>query len=345
VENDQQFAKIGLIILLLGLALLYSIVGDLAFPDHPVDKWPEERPFYQVVGDNNGFVLLWSRENLFAGANNDCCPRLAAAAGKVFLDGIFDRPGYTQILAFDGKNGTLLWQKSDPLHSVTTLQATSTALYAGFDANGPVRAYRLATGDLLWSNTMPGEGAFPPRYTRRLRVADNLIYLEASNTLHFVRADTGEVLKTLDASFTDEDTQQAVAELAQTLGIPVEPKYFWRDAITRDATFFKLESGKLRAYDRQSDDLLWETERVICNVVATESTVFFLTKERKLLGVTLRSGEIIVSAQFERIEPDNYTPSSRGPATSCYVAADKYDNLVYVFWGAGAQLFAFRVVE
>ena len=71
----------------------------------------------------------------------------------------------------------------------------------------------------------------------------------------------------------------------------------------------------------------------------------FLTEEDKVLGANLHSGEIIASAQFERIEPDNYTPSSQGSANSCYVATDENDNLLYVFLGDSAQLFAFRAVE
>lgn len=272
---------------------------------------------------------------------------MTAEGGNVFLDGIFDQPdGNTQILAFDGNDGALLWQSSDFSHSVTTLQASAVALYAGFDSNGPLRAYSLETGDILWSNTNPGDGAFPPRYTRRLRVADNIIYLETSNTdnLSFVQADTGEVLKMLNRPFTNENIQKAATELAQTLGISsLETRYFWRDAITQDATLLKLESGTLRAYDLQTDNVLWEIDSVICNVVATDSIVYFLGKGQKLMGVNSQTGEMIAFVQFERIETEDYTPSFQGSSTSCYVAVDKDNNLIYVFWGAGAQLFAFKL--
>ncbi len=332
------------IVILMGIFLLISIIINAIKPERPVENWPEVRPFYQISSTDDTIEEVWSRSNLFADSNWPCCPLMTAAAGKLFIDGSFDQPEEGKLLAFDGQNGALIWQVSDFWHSVTTLASTAEALYAGFNANGPVRAYNLETGEILWESNMPGDGVFPPRYTRRLRVFNNIIYVESADTHHFVQADTGDVLHAIERSIPN-DKRKLEAELTKRFNVPVEYGHFGWDAYTDNIAFFKSEIGELRAYDRQTDDLLWQTNEVICNVVATESTVYYLTEKWELLGVKPRTRETVTLITFERNVPEDYAGSSIAPSGACYLSIDSDNDLLYVFIGNGAQLFAFRIME
>jgi hypothetical protein len=78
-------------------------------------------------------------------------------------------------------------------------------------------------------------------------------------------------------------------------------------------------------------------------VAATETTLYLITKDRKLLGLDTRSGQIISSIQFKVIPStlNNVRYSTGG----YYVAVDQDAGLVYAYLGDSQQLFAFKIVD
>ncbi len=338
MRNREQLVKA--IIGIMGLSLLIALVGVLIRVIIPTDSWPDKRVSYSVVKTNGVLEELWSQSNLFATSHMPCCPLMAAAKGKVFIVGRFDRPGNTAVLAFDGASGALLW-RSNRSDGDAGLFATSSALYTGSYGVGRIVAHDLDTGQILWSSRMPRA-----RYIKRFRVIDNLIYVLSSSGHHFVRADTGKILQTFTGPPTAAILEEVATELVLTSTTQIKPEYF-EEAVFAEDVMIIQSGGDVWAVDHQTRDIVWETEEtVISNVAATGSAIYLLTIDRKLLGFDPRNGEVMASVQFE---PSSFefgsTSAVNAFATAYYVAVDADAGLLYAFLGNGAQMFAFRIVD
>jgi outer membrane protein assembly factor BamB len=299
-----------------------------------VDKsWEENLISYRVDESNGVLEKFWSRSGLFVDENRGgCLPFVVAGQEKVFIIGEFDQPRSNSVLALDAADGKLLWRYDNPYGlSFTGLDFTSSILYSSSAGNATLNAHNLDTGQTLWSRSILWS-----RYIRCFRVSNNLIYAETNNARFLLQAETGEILQEYDQTLTAE----ALQELATHLGLPpiqVQLEYFEDAVFTADVL---IKDGE--AFDRRTGALLWKIDGKISNVVATNSIVYLLTKDRKLLGLDPHTGEVKAKVQFK---PQPTTIGPYGFENAFYVAVDEEAKLVYAYLGDGAELFAFKVIE
>jgi hypothetical protein len=175
-----------------------------------------------------------------------------------------------------------------------------------------------------------------------LLVVDNFIYAH-SQAAHLLQADTGNLIANLPG-YPSKTT-------LDEWNIDAPPEYFNRFddlTLTQDTKFVRgvaeFRGEGVRAIDLESEANLWELGNgIISNVAATETTLYLITKDRKLLGLDTRSGQIISSIQFKVIPStlNNVRYSTGG----YYVAVDQDAGLVYAYLGDSQQLFAFKIVD
>jgi glucose dehydrogenase len=128
-------------------------------------------------------------------------------------------------------------------------------------------------------------------------------------------------------------------------GWQINVRYFLRGAEFSDEVIFDRigrGSGYIKAIDRETEEILWETEKnVISNVAATKSTAYFLTLDGRLVGLDARSGEIVTTVEFEPAPFILNGPNAN--AGGYFVAVDEDAKMLYVQLGDSYQLFAFRI--
>ncbi len=321
------------IFIIAGLLFLY-LQRFLAVPTLLDKKWESDLISYKIVESNGILDNIWSHSNLFVNENRgSCLPFIVAGQEKVFVIGEFGHPESDTIIALTATDGTTVW-RDDNLYgfSFTGLFLTSSTLYSGSAGNATLTAYDSDTGQILWSkSTLPWS-----RYISCFWVNNNLIYVETNNAHYLVQADSGRVLQEFDQSLTAED----IHELAFQLGLSFEQI---QQEYSRNVVFVGpviIKDGK--AFDRQTGEFLWKIDGIISNIAATESIVYLLTKDRKLLGLDPDTGEVKASVQFRPIPT---SIGNHGFDNAFYVAIDEEAGLVYAFLGDGAELFAFRVIK
>ncbi|NIR25765.1 MAG: PQQ-binding-like beta-propeller repeat protein [Gammaproteobacteria bacterium] len=259
---------------------------------------------------------------------------MVAAKETIFITGSLAQTEKLSTFALDASEGALLWRLPRP---VSSLFATSAALYVG--SYRQISAHDLRTGQTLWTASLP----LITRNVAYLLVVDNLIYARSS-TAHLLRADTGEVIM----NFTEGPLEATL----QKWQIQANPEYFSDFAditLTQDTKFIRgvaeFRGDGVRAVDRQTGEILWQMEDgIISNVAATETVLYLLRRDRRLLGLDTRTGKVVTSVQFEP-SPITSKDVDRGFMGGYYVAVDKEAGRLYAYLGDSAQLFAFKIVD
>jgi outer membrane protein assembly factor BamB len=326
------------LILLIGVPIIvYFILGRIILNaiHPPDDNWPEEAVSYRIENINGPLKLLWSRSGLFVRHFWSSYPSaMAASQGKVFVEGMLGQTeGYAEMLAFQGQDGSLAWRSNEFIPDAR-LVATSETLYAGENGYATIISYDLKTGKVLWSRRMPGG-----RSIQQLNVIDNIVYVVSSAGIHFLKADTGEILKTFTNSPSTKTIQDAMAQLVSPQPVQIKSEYFEGAAFIP----YDLRFKDGWAIDAKTGEQLWNVAGgTLSNIVISTSAVYVLNFDRELLILNPESGAVLASVRFE---PDKKTVNTNnGFAQSFYVAVDEPTGMIYVFLGDGTQLFAFKIV-
>ncbi len=279
---------------------------------------------------------LWSKSNVFAGSTSG---KLTAAQGLLFINGSLEQTQPDTVLALDGEKGTLRWKYEDK-NLDAVLSATSSTLYIGFGGTGQLGAYELQTGQPYWVKRLPNS-----RSVIRLFVVDHLVHVESTNHIfHLVQVDTGEILQTYTAPTvaTVQAAQVQLQVISPTLQI--EPEFFQDSTFITNEMIFEQRNDTIRAVNRQTKEFLWErTEKTVSNIVTTNSTLYMLTLDGKLVGIDIYNGQLVTSVQFEPSPFIRYNPE--GQIRNYYIAVDMDKKLLYALLGDSRQLFAFQVAE
>jgi outer membrane protein assembly factor BamB len=214
------------------------------------------------------------------------------------------------------------------------------------DAGGVV-AYEIDTGDFIWIRKVPGT-----RGVRSLAVGGGYVVVDGgsfSKQYFLLDSANGEIVQALEKElgtglityafwFTyinsiNGVTEQTILFWKERL-IDVEQPPILLDAKIVVRTNPGREVGQVKVLDRFSGQTLWETKsNIVSNVVANDSTVFFLTQSSELIAADIESGSTIGSVEFsnEQIQMNE----DRG----FFVAANNKN--VYVYFGDSRQLMTF----
>ncbi len=276
---------------------------------------------HNIVESTKNLEILWSKSNVFTNYGIfGSSPDLVAAKGTVFLMGSISQTENYSLFAFDAKDGTTLWRI--PGHR-SSLYATSTALYVG--STYSITAHDLRTGEQEWIKRFLSGSA---RNIEIVKVEDDLIFARLGG-------------------FADEyvmavDTRKRVAVDL------FSPEYFDGSSVFNDQLMFvrpRPPETEIKALDRQTSTVQWRADvaaQVISNLAATQTTVYCLTEDGRLVGLAAETGKVVASVQFEPSPFITFDP--KAPPGGYYVAVDKDEGLLYALLGDSAQLFAFSIV-
>ena len=292
---------------------------------------------HEVIAITGRLSEMWSRSDIYAGSTSQ---KMTANQGMLFVNGSLEQTEPDTILAFDGLTGRLLWQFSDK-NLTAKVYATSKALYVGFGGTGKLGAYNLHTGEPYWVTRLPKS-----RSIIRLYANESIVYTESTDRVfHLIEADTGQILHMFTGAATPPTVQavEGVVQKVVTSTIQFEPE-FYGDELFIEKTKFRIQDEVIRAIDRQTNELLWQTKQDrISHIAVTESTIYFLTLDGRLLGLNSREGELLYSVQFVPAPFIRYAPE--GYARSYYIAVDEDKGLVYALLGDSRQVFTFKIAD
>ncbi len=347
---------------MIGIVLIVVLIGllkdrrDIFGLEDPIQP---PSAIHEVVENSGNLEQLWSRSTIFV--RPDYIGLLMdASEGMLFILGSLTQTEPETILAFNSGNGEILWQGGSGTESA--LNANSSALYVGSSGLGRVTAYNLHSGQVSWSERLSNT-----RSVRRIYIFDDLLQVSASfENFLLLRADSGEIVQRFNHKLEQDFfliidqimfVQQPTLTVLQAIDLQtdsliweadVEQAYYQGPVFTADVILIRTRRhglGSVYAIDRRTGSILWRTkEDIISNLAATDSIVYALTLDGKLLGLNLHTGEEVASVKFD---PSPFAINEPGtPVVGGYhVAADNDEGLVYVTLGDSAQLFAFRIVD
>ncbi len=313
---------------------------------------------HDVDENNKPLNLLWTRSDIFLEQDNIGL-FVEASQGVLTILGNLNNHENVSLFAFDAENGDILWAGGTGKES--TLRTDAAVLYVGDGGSGRVTTYNLHSGKNIWSEPLPNT-----RSVRRIYVTDDLLQINASfENFFLINARTGNLIKrskheldqdifliTDQVMFIQQPTTsilQAISMISNSLiwDVDVEKAFHQGPVFTDDIIFIRTERGlgSIFAIGRHTGNILWKTERnVISNVVAKETTVYYLTWDGKLIGLDARTGEQESSITFK---PNPFILNGpNNPVVGGYhVAVDEEEGVLYAVLGDSKQLFAFEIVE
>lgn len=305
------------------------------------------------VSKSLGLKEVWMREKVFIQDDN-LNPMMAASEGILAFLGGLDMNDNNTITALGTNEGDLQWQHAAGIP--TAIFASPSALYVGNSGIANVVKFEPSTGKLLWQTPLPGS-----RGLSYLTVINNDVYAQTTATtdkFFVLNANTGEIIRQMEATdvfvSTDEVTFQqsifsneleAVDTKTQNLlwNVKVDQGFLMVPIFTEDEILIRTDVGGIYCLERRTGKVKWQTENIaISNLAVAQDIVFFLTRDGKLQGVDLRSGELEHYVQFDT---DRFVLNGEAHIGGYNVAFDPETEMVFAQLGDSAQLFAFQVSE
>jgi outer membrane protein assembly factor BamB len=283
---------------------------------------------------------------------------LIASGEKLVMYGALSRCGNDGLVSFSTNDGKVITQSASghPIPSNTGIHHIAyndTHVYLGYNGNrntpSGVLAYKIDINTIVWIQPLPINtgsqigsiivdettlGIGTTQYFLLDASTGEILRERIENTLKFPLSSLGH-LAFWHAAANPQSSLSTLEFWDRLTPEIYQPPLLTNDSIVvrtaRDGRIF----GKVRVFDRQTNGLLWETsENVISNVAVTHARAYFLTSAAELVVMEIQTGHVLGKVEFdaENLEPQD----DRG----FYVAAT--DNNVFVYFGDGRQLFAFR---
>ena len=293
------------------LAVVSLIVFGATSCTTPPEVWPSAIASLHSVAESYLLAEQWSRAEVMAQYVGSGA-MLAAADGKVFILGRLGRNEESSVIALSASDGSLAWRAS--IGDEWDLSVTPDSLYVGDSTVvARVSSYDLETGGVqwsrhLWSNSIlyiVAEGG---------RVSVNV----NPDRFYVLGDDTGDILQRVRSSdpiFLSTDTvtymRQPFSNALQAISVK-DGELLWEVQVangiyhppvfTENAIYIRTGielGGQVYAIDRQTGEILWETEQnVVSNVAVAENTVFLLTEDGYLMGLDRDTGEAVAYVLF-----------------------------------------------
>jgi outer membrane protein assembly factor BamB len=276
---------------------------------------------------------------------------LVASGEKLVTYGTLSRCGKDRLVSFSAIDGEIIAQSASgyPIPSNTGIHhiAYNTAhVYLGYDGNrntpSGVIAYNIDSNTIVWIQPIPIDrgSQIGSLVAEETTIGAGAFLLDAS---------TGEIIREQKEFPLNSFGHFAFWYTAVNPQSDSSTLEFWDDLtpeiyqpplLTNDNIVVRTAQGwrtfgKVRVFDRQTNNLLWETnENVVSNVAVDHSHAYFLTSAAELVAMDIQTGHVLGKVEFdaENLEPQD----DRG----FFVAAS--DNNVFVYFGDSRRLLAFH---
>jgi outer membrane protein assembly factor BamB len=342
--------------LLILIMIAFSIVG-LANCNPYVITRPTPAS-HHLPAKISGLSEIWSLANIYT-EYADYMPKMIASTGKVMFIGGMSNDEETRLLCLDGTSGKIAWEvvpRHEELGRLSTITPIPDGLYSGYTGVPSVKKLDLSTGDMLWSQSLPGRG---------------LLYifvighdLQISTSLEWfskLKAESGELIakehgrgiliSTSQITYTPILMNELQAEETAT------GKLIWRVSLDRDLRIAPLFTediiylrsggtmGSAYAIERSTGKILWKTnDVVVSNIALSEqgSMAYMLTRNGELWGVKKDTGEITTLIEFSN---PPFVLFGEDIVGGYELAYDQMTRSLYILLGDSRQLFAFKEDE
>lgn len=275
---------------------------------------------------------LWERNNYFMGPSEHV--RLVASENKLFMIGSASSYELASLIALDAYTGDISWQNNNT--SVNVLAASETTLFVG--GVGYVYALNPDDGATLWSTSLP-----LTRTTTKIFVYKNRLYVDTVSNSHFILdAETGKILQKIDYSIDN----------APNPNVPIWSNHNMDLEVVEHTTYFQTQppppayKGEIIATDESNGSEIWKSGSLltISRFAASPLGIFVLDSDGKLLRFEPTDGSREDLVHFTPAPTPSYAPENEAFwVYGYYVAVDAENQLLFVYLGDSAQLFAFHI--
>ncbi len=308
---------------------------------------------YQTLSN---FEPAWFLDDIYISRTQNGV-NLVAYNERLFMYGTQGRCGNNNLVRFSTTDGEIISKSASGISvptntGVNYIAYDNSHVYLGYDGhrNAPsnVVAYNIDTNIVDWMQTIPIASG-----SQIGSLIANKIIGVSTTEFFLLNASTGEILSEPReveweyplsslgyyaywyASINPQSSLSTLEFWAKLTPEIYQPPILLNDIVVFRTAQSRKNIGKVRVFNLQTSDLLWETsENVISNVAIDHTRAYYLTSAAELMALDLQTGAVLGKVEFtsENLEPQD----ERG----FYVAAN--DNNVFVYFGDSRRLFAFR---
>ena len=233
---------------------------------------------------------------------------ISANSNKLIVLGSDNNPQAERVLAFDGKTGQQMWSANYRGFTITT---TESKVVVG--GTSRVTALDIQNGSKQWSTgVLSNVVDIIPK--------DNKLYIYGVSVRCYV-LDTGNggVLEKFEKPYSI-DEEESLGNVA-----------YMRDG-----------NGYIVATDKSNNQELWRNKaNVISNLAVTPKFIYALGEDGSLLQLNSQTGQ---KENWLVFSPTSFAERSEQTTSfAYYVAVDTSTNILFVYLGDSAQLFAFQL--
>jgi len=301
--------------------MAWSFVSDLLI-QKPIPRAPV------ITSHNSSMTSLWVRTDYLMDSSDHT--QMIALGNKLFIIGSASDKELPRLIALDVYTGNIIWQYGDA--NVNVLAISETILFVG--QVGQVVALNPDNGTGVWSKSLPFS-----RSVTKLLVRDNMLYVDTVGGNHVILdAETGNILQ--EIAYTVDN--------APNNDIPVWSDKNMNLEFVGNIMYFQKQTGypdykgEIIALDEFSRNQIWSSGPLSAatRIAASPLGVFVLGLDGKLLRFSPTDGAKDPIIQFE---PAPILRHEDGWVYGYHVAVDSDNQLLFVYLGDSAQLFAFHI--
>ena len=250
---------------------------------------------------------LWSISGIFID-DNWHQPLISANNNKLIVLGSNNNTQAEGVLAFDGTSGHSKWSVD---YRGITITSTESKVIAGGASR--VVALDIQNGSTLWSTGVRANVVdIIPR-------DDQLYVYGVSVRKYILDVSNGSILETFEEPYSIEE-EPSIGNIAYTFD----------------------GNGNIIATDKLNNQVLWRNKaNAISNLAVTDTFIYALGDHGSLLRFDRQTGHKV---NLPLLATTSFAARSEQTTTfAYYVAIDTSTNILFVYLGDSAQLFAFQM--
>jgi outer membrane protein assembly factor BamB len=250
---------------------------------------------------------LWSLSDIYI-EDNWHQPLISANNNKLIVLGSNNISQTESVLTFDGKTGKPTWSAK---HSGSTITTTESKVIVGGESR--VVALDIRNGSTLWSTGVLSN------VVDIIPKGNNLYVYGVSVHKYVLDVSNGIVLEKFEAPYSIEE-EPSIGDIAYTFD----------------------GNGNIIATDKPNNQVLWRIKaNAISNLAVTHTFIYALGDDGSLLRFDTQTGK---KESWLLFAPASFVASSKQTTSfAYYVAIDTSTNILFVYLGDSAQLFAFQM--
>jgi hypothetical protein len=309
---------------ILGMSIVYDL-----FIKPPSLLWPTTSTKHQ-----SSVSASWEQQNFYIYQSNHT--QLIAANGKVLLIGSETPNSPYRLIALDENSGNIMWRYGGGNTYKVTLATSDSMVFVS--ESGGVTALNLDDGNVLWSTQLPSANT-----VTKLLIQNNVLYADTVGPNYFLLdVETGKVLQSI--SYVVNNTWN--------VDLPKWSNHLMDLVFSGNIGYFQKQTGsvpngdevEIIAMDELNGNQLWSSKvPAISRITTNSSGAYVLTLNGKLLKLDSADGFPNDLIQFTPAPILHSSSENENVGYGYYAAVDTDNQMIFVYLGDSAQLFAYKL--